>query len=165
MAAKTWLVSVACLLTLAGCGTGSVNGGAAQPAVTASPAPKLVTECQIVSYPQPNLTALDNAEADNFNGPGQSAYMEPDNPPVYQVTLNDTGTAPVMVNDTDTVLFDGTSELISDAEDIGQLISPGASLTFTFAMPTSLVTSQTDDWGNPVDYNTDANSCLVERWS
>jgi hypothetical protein len=161
------------LVLLTGCGVSSYAHDAT---VTSSPAyaqnlpstNHTLTTCYVVNYPQPNLTALDNAEADNFNGPGQSALLNAsvdDQAPAYQVTIINHNAAPVSVIEIDSVLFQGTSELTSDSQSIGQLISPGASLTFTFHVPASLVSSQTDDWGNPADYSTDANNCAVEQIS
>lgn len=161
--------AVAACVALAGCGHVSYGDPASQatPAISAT-APDIVTECQIVNYPQPDITALDNAEADNFNGPGEGSLLTASadgKPPAYQITLNNNGATPVGVDGIITVLFAGTAELVSDRGNIGQLLSPGASLTFTFPVPSSLVTSQTDDWGNPVDYVTNASNCQVEQWN
>ena len=147
---------------------GLLSGCASNHAASSPATPDIVAKCRIINYPQPSVTALDNAEADNFNGPGQGRLINAsadDRAPGYQITLANNGSAPVMVNGTDTVLFTGKQELTSDQESIGQLFSPGASLTFTFPIPPVFVTSQTDNWGNPVDYATSADSCAVEQWN
>jgi hypothetical protein len=153
----------ASVVLLAGCG----SVAASHPVAARASRPVLSPVCSVYNYRQPNLNALDSAEADNYNGPGQGKLLHADSkPPVYIVMLRNWGAVPVAVDGITTALSDSSSqELTSDTEGIGQTIAPDQSLQFTFAIPSSYVSSQTDDWGNPADYSTNVTSCELLTWN
>ena len=110
--------------------------------------------------PQSNLPKLDSEEQNNNGVPYGN-----DKPPGYVITLRNTGQSPVTVNDITTAFFTAAgSEMGSDAQPAGQVIAPGNALNWTFPVPDTFVTSQTDYWGNPADYSTGATSCTLETW-
>ena len=162
------------VVLLAGCGSvarqtapkSNLPGGKSTVAVHHPARPVLTPVCYIYNYRQPNLSALDAAQADNFNGPGQRKLLHANSkPPVYDVVLRNPGTTPITVNSITTALSNSSGqELTSDSESIGQTIAPKQFLQFTFTVPSPYVSSQTDDWGNPADYSTSATSCKVLTW-